>query len=150
MNLDKYPVISDDKLLSFKFLSEGPKGLIKKVIVYREIEHNIFNLVFGDWDDKHQRINDSTRSNNNDRDKVLATVALTVIDFMSAHPGAMVFAEGATRGKTRLYQMAINQHWQEINKLFDIEGFNGGDWEPFVAGRNYEAFTLKAKQKVVI
>lgn len=114
-------------------------------MIYREIELNVFNLEFGDWEDEQQKINDRTRSNNNDRDKVLATVASTVIDFMSRHPNAMIFAEGVTPGKTRLYQMAIHGHWEEIDKLFDIAGFNGDDWEPFISGRNYEAFTLKIK-----
>ena len=41
--------------------------------------------------------------------------------------------------------MGINANWQEINKLFRISGFTKGTWELFKAGKNYEAFALKAK-----
>lgn len=67
MNLDKYPVFSNDKRTFYKFLSEGPKGTIKKVVYYQAIGENLFNLAFGDWDEQNQMINDKIRSNNNDR-----------------------------------------------------------------------------------
>lgn len=75
MNLDKYPVVSDNNHRTYEFLSEGPNGTIKKVVLYQEIDDNVFNLAFGDWDETNQKINDKARSNNNDRNKVLATVA---------------------------------------------------------------------------
>jgi hypothetical protein len=109
------------------------------------VEDGVYNLAFGDWDEKTQRIIDYSRTNNDDRDKVLATVTSTVIDFMRYYPDAIIFAKGITPGKTRLYQIGINQNRHEISQLFDIEGFYKGGWESFQPGRNYEAFTLKAK-----
>lgn len=145
MNIDKYPVFSGKDHVTYEFLSEGPNGTIKKVVIYQEIETGIFNLAFGDWDEAKQKIDDKTRSNNNDKDKVLATVASTVIDFIKHYPDAVIVAEGITSAKTRLYQMGINQNWHEVHKLFDIEGFSKDGWEPFKPGRNYEAFTVKAR-----
>jgi hypothetical protein len=40
---------------------------------------NFFNLSFGDWNEELQKLDDSTRSNNGDRDKVLTTVAYTAM-----------------------------------------------------------------------
>ena len=145
MNLDKYPVVSVDNRKAYEFLSEGPKGTIKKFVHFEEIGKNLFNLAFGDWSEENQIINDKTRSNNDDRDKVLATVAATVIDFMKSYPGATIFAEGITPAKTRLYQMGINQNWLEISQLFTIKGLYEDRWEPFTHSKNYNAFTLTAK-----
>ena len=145
MNLEKYSVITDGDHSTYEFLSEGPKGTIKKVVFYQKLEENIFNLAFGDWDEKEQRINDKIRSNNSDRDKVLATVASTVIDFIKHHPGAVLLAQGSTPARTRLYQMGILENLDEIGKLFDIIGFTDGTWEPFREGKNYEELALKAK-----
>jgi hypothetical protein len=145
MHLPKYSAFSDASHETYEFLSSGPKGTIKKVVKYTEVEPGVFNLGFGDWDEVEQEIKDSTRTNNADRELVLATVASTVVDFMRYHPDAILFAEGETPAKTRLYQMGINSSWHEISQLFEIEGFANGDWESFEQGKNYEAFTLKAK-----
>jgi hypothetical protein len=145
MNLDKYPVLSTGDRKVYEFLSEGPNGTIKKFVHFEEIYTNFFNLSFGDWDEENQKTNDKARSNNNDRDKVLATVASTVFDFMKHYPNAIIFAQGITRAKTRLYQMGINQNLFEISQLFDIKGYYNDDWEHFKSDRNYEAFSLKTK-----
>ena len=44
MNLEKYSVVTDDDHTTYEFLSEGPKGTIKKIVFYQELEENIFNL----------------------------------------------------------------------------------------------------------
>lgn len=145
MNLEKYSVVSDNNHVAYEFLSEGPNGTIKKVVFYQEVEENVFNIGFGDWDEQEQKINDSARSNNRDMNKVLATVASTVTDFIKHHPKAIIFAEGFTPSRTRLYQLGIQANWKEIGKLFYIAGFREGEWEFFEKGRNYKAFSLKAK-----
>ncbi len=35
MKLPKYPLASSDKMLTFDFISEGPKGLIHKLVQYK-------------------------------------------------------------------------------------------------------------------
>lgn len=145
MDLERYSVVTDKEHFTYEFLSEGPNGTIKKVVIYQEIEDNVFNLAFGDWDETKQRINDKGRSNNNDSTKVLATVGSTVIDFIKYHPGATIFAMGSTASRTRLYQIGIQANFYKINQLFNIQGNLEGNWEPFKRGRNYQAFTLHAK-----
>ena len=145
MNIEKYTVVSDSNRCEYHFLSEGPMGTIKKVVIYEEIEKNAFNLAFGDWDEGEQKPNDKIRSNNHDRDKVLATVASTIIDFIKYHPDAVVLVKGFTPSRTRLYQMGIVANLVEITKLFDIKGFNEGRWQIFQKGKNYTSFSLKLK-----
>ncbi len=115
------------------------------MVRYQQLEPDLYNLAFGDWDEQAQELKDGVRSNNHDRDKVLVTVASTVLDFMQYHPEATLYAEGITPAKTRLYQMGINAHWQEITPFFDVQGFEKGRWEPFQQHKNYEAFALKTK-----
>lgn len=77
---------------------------------------------------------------------ILATVASTVVDFIKHHPKCLLFAQGETPAKTRLYQMGITTNWHEIKHLFRINGFVNGIWEPFEVEKNYGAFVHKAKQ----
>jgi hypothetical protein len=144
MNLPKYQVAASTPYL-YHFYSEGPQGSIKKAIIYAQIEDNLFNLAFGDWDEESRRINDSSRTNNQDRDKVLATVAFTALDFTNQFPHVEIFAEGTTSARTRLYQMEIGNNLMEINRYFKIEGFVNGEWEFFLRGKNYEAFLIYRK-----
>ena len=145
MNLEKYSVLSDSNHIVYEFLSEGPNGTIKKVVFYQQIGDNLFNLAFGDWNEDEKKINDRIKSNNSDRDKVLATVASTVVDFVKYHPAAVILAQGSTTSRTRLYQIGILINRKEINRLFDVEGFYSNAWEPVRSGRNYDRFALKAK-----
>ena len=50
MNQEVYNVVSEYDPTVYEFLSDGPKGLIRKVIYYQEIRKDIFNLSFGDWE----------------------------------------------------------------------------------------------------
>ncbi len=81
MNLDSYPVISSEDLLTHTFISEGPKGQILKRIEFQCCDQNQFNLAFGNWKNANQTLDDIARSNNNDRDKILATVAKAIMLF---------------------------------------------------------------------
>jgi hypothetical protein len=86
-------------------------------------------------------------SNNNDTNKILFTVGHTVLEFVSHFPNTNILIAGSTNSRTRLYQMAINQNIKEIDKLFDIDALKNGHWEKFKAGKNFEAFLVKRKNK---
>ena len=145
MDLDKYPVLADSNHRNFLFSSIGTKGVIKKKVMYQEIAANVYNLSLGDWDEGIRRYVYNIKSNNGDRDKILATVAATVIEFIKYHSCATINAKGESSVKTRLYQMGINQNWKKIKQLFVIKGLHKGDWIDFEPGRNYEAFSLTIK-----
>ncbi len=148
MKLATYPFIKRPESYYYEFFSKGPNGSIKKVVEYyrlQELKAEVFNLAFGDWDEDNHRINDLSISNNADRDKVLATVAATVADFMNDHPDAIIIATGSTLSRIRLYQMGIAKVWSEVNQHFEIQGYINDSWQPFQKGVNYSAFLLKAR-----
>ena len=75
MNLKRYDYVTSD-FQAYEFYSEGPKGEIRKLVIFdriSEIEPPIYNLAFGDVDEKG-RLDDTSVSNNKDRDIILATV----------------------------------------------------------------------------
>jgi hypothetical protein len=145
MNLPKYPVEADDENFIYQFFSEGPNGRIKKRVIYSQIDGNFFNLAFGDWNEKLNKLDDFIRSNNGDRDKVLASVASTAIHFTDRFPQVEIFTEGSTTARTRLYQMGIGANLEEISEDFEVQGYMEGEWEAFRKGVNYEAFLIKRK-----
>jgi hypothetical protein len=80
MHIDKYQFKADEKFIRFEFISEGPKGAIRKFIEFqRTTEPDVYNLAFGD---KHPGgIDDLAVSDNGDTEKVLATVVAAVYTF---------------------------------------------------------------------
>ena len=152
MNAEKYPYKTNETYVRFEFQSQGPKGIIKKVVIYYEVGQldngtTLLNLAFGDWNDAKKGINDLTISNNADRDKILATIASTVIDIMDHYDNIAIYAEGSTPVRTRLYQMGINANKQEIEKLFDIYGDMDDGWHKIEPGKNYKAFLVTKKNR---
>ncbi len=82
MKHSEYSVKASSSLLSFGFNSEGPKGTIKKQVSFHAFSDapNVYNLSLADID-KSGQVNDMIASNNNDHQKILSTVALTISRF---------------------------------------------------------------------
>ncbi|MGO4291633.1 DUF6934 family protein [Chitinophaga sp. RAB17] len=151
MKYEKYEslLISKDAL-EFKFISEGPKGEIQKVVQFIETENpDIYNLAFGDLMTKGE-VNDAVKNDNKDRNKVLATVAATVYEFTARYSDKYVFFTGSTPERTRLYRMAIANNLDELNVDFEIYGvvlINGlYIVKPFVKSVTYFGFLIKRKK----
>ena len=147
MKQSRYQYRSEELFHYYEFLSEGPKGLIKKIVEYTETStENVYNLGFGDFDEITKGVNDLLITNNGDSLKVLATVASTVYAFTEKYPQAWIFATGSTAVRTRLYRMGITNNLAEISEDFLVFGYNKeGNWEPFITGEDYEAFLLTKK-----
>ncbi len=145
MQKDRYLVNTDSNHKTYEFLSSGPNGTVKKVVQYTKISRNVYNLGFGDWSEEAQQIRDDVRTNNNDREKVLATVALTVIDFLKHHPASIIVAIGNTPAKMRLYQISLTKIYPEVKDFLMIRGYSGERWQPFEPGETYFALSVKAK-----
>ena len=148
MNKPKYIYKSEDQLKIYEFISEGPKGLIKKMVAYTFTgTENIYNLGFGDYNEETKTIDDKSITNNGDSLKVLATVASTVYAFTEKYPNASIFATGSTSVRTRLYRMGITNNIEDIKADFDVYGLTVATnvWEEFVAGEDYEAFLISRK-----
>ena len=102
-------------------------------------------LGFGDKDPHSNFISDLTVSNNNDSQKVLATVARTLYLFTEHYPDAVVLASGSTLARTRLYRIGIANNLLEIERDFVVLGLTESEWEPFRKNVTYHSFAIRRK-----
>ena len=147
MRNEQYGVEISSASMVFEFVSEGPKGAIRKRVSYRQIgNENIYNLGFGDINSETNEIDDKVVSDNNDSKKVLSTVASTVYIFTKEYPDVVVYAEGSTATRTRLYRIGISNNLEELTKTFDVYGYleNTG-WMVYEKNKNYSAFYIIRK-----
>lgn len=150
MKYPKYNYRSEKSLHYYEFISEGPKGQIKKIIEYTETAtKNVYNLGFGDYDETTKTVSDITVTNNGDSLKVLATVASTVYAFTQKYQEAWILATGSTNVRTRLYRMGITNNLAAIAEDFAVFGFDSkGNWTEFIVGEDYEAFLITKKENL--
>lgn len=146
MQRERYEYTTEKLLLFYEFISEGPKGRIKKIVEYSPTTvQNVYNLAFGDYDEETNSINDKIITNNGDSQKVLSTVASTVYAFTGKYPDAWVYAIGSTEVRTRLYRMGLANNLIEIADDFFVFGLKNKDWEEFIIGEDYSAFVITRK-----
>ncbi|RCR70162.1 DUF6934 family protein [Larkinella punicea] len=146
MKIEKYPLKSESSLTVFEFVSEGPNGLIRKLIQFQETnQQNIYNLAFGDKNTETGDIDDLIVSNNGDTDKVLATVVAALYAFFDKYPDAFVYATGSTNARTRLYRMGITRFYDEMIQDFELYGLSGDDFFHFEVGKEYSGFLAQRK-----
>ena len=147
MRVPRYDIKADESLMVFEFVSKGPKGEIHKIVQYDETNlKGFYNLAFGDFDKKTKKINDLSVSDNEDRDKILATVISTLYAFTDKHPNSMIYAKGSTKVRTRLYRMGITKYIEEMRLDFYVMGFRDNEWQKFEKGTEYEAFLAQRKK----
>ena len=140
-----YPVISSDDSLRFEFDSVSDTQTIRKVVLYaRYADTVIFNLAMGDLLNEGT-LDGQVRSNNADMDTVMATVVHTLLLFFKQYPGSLVYFEGSTASRTRLYQIIISRELDEASRLFLIQGIRNHEPEPFRIGQSYQAFLLSQR-----
>ena len=148
MRYDRYDVEIGLASMTFEFVSEGPKGFIKKRVEYRVTANpNIFILSFGDVDAETNDMNDEVVSDNHDSMKVIATVASTVYLFTERYPKAVVYAEGSNAVRTRLYRINLSNNLEELSEQFYVYGFieNVG-WFTYEKNKDYSSFYVKRKK----
>jgi hypothetical protein len=147
MKLPKYPLASSDNMMTFEFISEGPKGLILKHVRFQPTNlQDVFNLAFGDKDHSTGNIDDMVISNNGDSEKVLASVVSTIYAFTDKFPDAYIYATGSTKSRTRLYRMGITKFLPEVEENFELFGERNDEWEPFRKNIEYESFLVRRKR----
>jgi hypothetical protein len=148
MNLEKYEIESEIGSTYFEFVSKGIQGNIVKVVKYVKLfeDSDLYNLGFGDKNALTGELDDKVISNNGDADKVLATVALTLIEFFEEFPNAIVYTTGSSPSRTRLYQINIAKYLESIQEEFEVYGELEANLERFRKRVNYTGFyVLKHK-----
>jgi hypothetical protein len=148
MRLEIYELRTRDSMMTFEFVSEGPKGSIKKRLQFQRIgQSKWYNLAFGDVEEETDDFDDKVVSHNNDTKKVLATVTETVKVFINKYPKAEVYAEGSTFARNRLYRIGISNNLEEITEKFKVLRYlDNRGWVEFEKNENYSAFLIKLKR----
>lgn len=146
MQLDKYALKAESSLTVFEFISEGPNGLIYKLIQFQDTNQpNVYNLAFGDKNSETGELDDLAVSNNGDTDKVLATVVAALYAFFDKYPDAFVYATGSTSARTRLYRIGISRFYDEMIEDFELYGQAGNEFHAFEVGKKYSGFLAQRK-----
>jgi len=146
MKIEKYALKAESNLTIFEFISEGPKGLIRKIIQFQETNRlNVYNLAFGDKNSETGEIDDLVVSNNADSEKVLATVVAALYAFFDKHSDAFVYVTGSTSARTRLYRMGITKFYEEMVQDFDLYGQVGDEFYDFEIDKDYAGFLAQRK-----
>jgi hypothetical protein len=146
MKTEKYHLKADSKFTRFEFISEGPKGPIRKLIEFQATtREGVFNLAFGDVNPETLEMDDLAVSNNGDTEKVLATVVASVYVFLYQYPDAYVYAVGSTKSRTRLYRIGITRFYHEMRKDFYLYGQLGEDFVDFEVGVEYDGFLAQRR-----
>lgn len=147
MQLPAYDLYTSDDSLIYEFDSISPAKTIRKVIAYDPFPDNpqVFNLSLGDKL-ADGTVNDLVRSNNDDLEKVMATVAKTLLTFFNRYPDSLVYFKGSTDSRTRLYQIVLAQELEQARQWFIIEGITPDGIEKFTLSKTYQAFLLRLKK----
>lgn len=144
---DRYEVRVELNATVYKFISEGPRGNVEKIVCYTKTRRpNIYNLGFGDYNELINGFDDKVVTNNGDSQKVLATVAKSLFTFTDRYPNAAVIASGSTLARTRLYRMGITNNLLLIENDFHVYGWKDNEFVKFEKNGPYEAFLVKRKK----
>ena len=150
MGLNEYQLDAGENPFTYEFVSEGPKGNIRKIVQFSRMGYGeIYNLGFGDLNPETGDLDDLIVTDNNDGEKVLATVVSAVYAFLNNFPHASIYATGSTPARTRLYRMGINKYFEIAENDFFLFGETQTDWEAYVRGKNYLAFAIQRKRVIL-
>jgi hypothetical protein len=145
MDKPAYPfkVLEDGQRFEFQSISQ--KRVVQKVVEFRELETaNIYNLALVDIK-QDGTFDDMSVSNNQDMEKIIATVIRTIQVFLTFKPSAKVFFMGSTPSRTRLYRGIINKYLAQAEQIYEIHGIIDWSNEPFQGDKTYDAFLIFLK-----
>ncbi len=150
MQQEYYPYQHYANSLRFEFTSKSSHKTVNKVVIYTPFEKNnqLYNLALvdalpdGSFDDK-------SVTNNLDMKKVLATVVRTIFHFFDKYPTKLVYIEGSTPERTRLYRIIISAEIDHLENILEIWGIKNSLPELFRKNQNYDAYVIKSKNKLV-
>lgn len=146
MKVEKYHLKSEETLTVFEFISEGTKGVIRKLIHFQPTSQpGLYNLAFGDRHPDTGEIDDLAISSNGDTEKVLGTVVAALYAFFDYHPDALVYATGSTSARTRLYRMGITRFYEDMQRDFYLYGLTEQGFTKFEIDKDYSGFLAQRK-----
>jgi hypothetical protein len=150
MDIDRYENLersADSKLYSF--ISNGPKGKLRKLVKFSAFSQipGAYNLALGTIREGIVDYDETT--DNNDRNKILATVFHIARIFSEVYHDQKIFIQGRNEATTRLYRGAINHAYKEILVEYFVYGATytaatgNYHFELFIGNKNYDAFLFE-------
>jgi len=141
---DKYPITASTQNTEYFFTSTG-RTLYEEVVQYTYMPcWSGYNLSFGVVE-PNGNINYSIETRNGDMDKILATVANTVVYFSSTYPNDDIITFGVDYVRHRLYRQMISKYFSDISNFYNIYGYRNDSWEKFQPNIEYELFKITIK-----
>ena len=137
------------KLLPFRnqtrylFESKGPKGVVLKLIIFSQIEGNLWNIGFGDL--KKGQLDSSVITNNQDVRRVLNTVAKALYLFTENYPESVVRITPLDGKRAKLYNLIFHRKHSEIIEQFNVFGWLGDERLAYNPDYFYDAFEIHRK-----
>lgn len=131
----------------FIFTSEGKNGVIQKGVAFQEVESNFYNLALVDFDDKNGTWSDTISSNNGDLSKVMATVVHLIKYFLENNSNSVVYLEGNSKAKQKLYNRIISNYYKEFSEEFEIFVEDESGRKPFSKELIGSAFYIHLKSE---
>ncbi|HFA51619.1 MAG TPA: hypothetical protein ENJ95_21610 [Bacteroidetes bacterium] len=145
MSAAPYPIKTEDELV-FSFVSEGPRGRIRKIVRFDLIGPGLYNLGFGDQLENSLDFDDFANTNNGDMKKVLATVISTIFLFFEKYPNQALYVEGSDSIRTRLYIRIANNYFDGFKETIAIYGgIKNSVPEKLSKDKNYDYLIIKKK-----
>ena len=126
---------------TFFFISKGPRTIAKQVIYAETTLPEFFNLALADVEEDGSQNFYSVR-NNGDLERIMATVAQTLLVFFRTYPSAKVAFTGSTPARTRLYQIILAREIQAVATDFVLSGVKNNNLEDFRPNRDYDGFVI--------
>ncbi|HAK75730.1 MAG TPA: hypothetical protein DCR35_19710 [Runella sp.] len=137
-----------DNAHRFEFESIGPRKIRKLVYFDKTDIPNFYNLSLGDQL-SNGKVSFITVSNNNDRDKVIATTIQILLHFLAIYPDAYVLFSGNTAERTRLYKIIIARELATNQTNLSFWGMDEeGNIQPFDKNKSYIGFILSFNKKL--
>lgn len=129
-----------------EFYSHGRNGVVLKRVIFSKTRASEFYMLgFGSVDENNE-INDLTVTNNGDTEKILATIYDIVINYTDRYPDRMIYFEGSTPARTRLYRRAIGLNLGDLSTEFFIYGYYNDEFVPFEKNMVISGFLIKRKK----
>jgi hypothetical protein len=142
-----YELKENKESTQFRFMSVSNEKSIEKIVDFKPLTANLWNLAFGDK--KENDWEDNTISNNDDMRKVLQTIVNAIHLFLDFYPESDILIRPLDYQRKLLYNRTFQQKWSEIDKLFFVSAFVINDLHHIVEDYNptkiYDYFVISRK-----
>lgn len=143
MNHKPYELQFNDDCTRFQFQSIGKRGIFEKVVLITQLSGAVYNLSLLDYDPTNEGYDDSSTTDNGDMQIVLATVISAIKIFTDAYSDRLIYFEGSTPSRTRLYQISIAKFYHSLKNHFNIYGRKNEIWMDFEPNITFDSFLIQ-------